>query len=90
MGVLRHRPRSWQDCVVWALGHWQLCFGYGIAQLLRRHPPDKVGAGGPEAAGAEGPPEPSSLPLLRCLRMERVSGRVPGSVLSPWSSMPVK
>ncbi|XP_059520696.1 ubiquitin-like modifier-activating enzyme 7 isoform X1 [Myotis daubentonii] len=42
VGVLRHRPRSWQDCVVWALGHWQLCFGYGIAQLLRRHPPDKV------------------------------------------------
>uniref|UniRef100_G1PII7 Ubiquitin like modifier activating enzyme 7 n=1 Tax=Myotis lucifugus TaxID=59463 RepID=G1PII7_MYOLU len=34
--------RSWQDCVVWALGHWQLCFGYGIARLLRRHPPDKV------------------------------------------------
>lgn len=26
MGVLRTRPQTWQDCVVWALGHWQLCF----------------------------------------------------------------
>uniref|UniRef100_A0A8C5L5P2 Ubiquitin-like modifier-activating enzyme 7 n=1 Tax=Jaculus jaculus TaxID=51337 RepID=A0A8C5L5P2_JACJA len=26
LGVLRVRPQTWQDCVVWALGHWQLCF----------------------------------------------------------------
>ncbi|KAM7064134.1 ubiquitin-like modifier-activating enzyme 7 isoform 1-T1 [Molossus nigricans] len=42
VGALRHRPQNWQDCVVWALGHWQLCFRYGIRQLLRRYPPDKV------------------------------------------------
>ncbi|XP_045386162.1 ubiquitin-like modifier-activating enzyme 7 isoform X3 [Lemur catta] len=42
LGVLRVRPQSWQDCVVWALGHWQLCFHHGIKQLLRRFPPDKV------------------------------------------------
>ncbi|XP_008155725.2 ubiquitin-like modifier-activating enzyme 7 [Eptesicus fuscus] len=42
VGVLQHRPRSWRDCVAWALGHWQLCFGYGITRLLRRHPPDEV------------------------------------------------
>lgn len=67
VGVLRHRPRSWRDCVAWALGHWQLCFGYGITRLLRRHPPDEVGGGcggggegGPEAAGTEGPPGPAA------------------------------
>lgn len=42
LGVLRVRPGTWQDCVVWALGQWQLCFHYGIIQLLRRFPPDKV------------------------------------------------
>ncbi|XP_005410280.1 PREDICTED: ubiquitin-like modifier-activating enzyme 7 isoform X2 [Chinchilla lanigera] len=41
-GVLRARPRTWQDCVVWALGHWQLRFCDDIVQLLRRFPPDKV------------------------------------------------
>ncbi|XP_066207217.1 ubiquitin-like modifier-activating enzyme 7 [Saccopteryx leptura] len=42
LGVLRQRPRTWQDCVLWALGHWQRCFRSGIMQLLRQHPPDKV------------------------------------------------
>ncbi|XP_008061368.1 ubiquitin-like modifier-activating enzyme 7 [Carlito syrichta] len=42
LGVLRARPQTWRDCVVWALGHWQLCFHYGIKQLLRRFPSDKV------------------------------------------------
>lgn len=42
LGVLRERPQTWQDCVVWALGQWQLCFHYSIKQLLRRFPPDKV------------------------------------------------
>lgn len=46
LGVLRQRPQTWQDCVVWALGHWQLRFRYGIMQLLRHHPPDKVGGEG--------------------------------------------
>ncbi|XP_029771909.1 ubiquitin-like modifier-activating enzyme 7 isoform X6 [Suricata suricatta] len=42
LGVLRERPQTWQDCVVWALGHWQLCFHNSIIQLLNRFPPDKV------------------------------------------------
>uniref|UniRef100_A0A8D1MK57 Ubiquitin-activating enzyme E1 C-terminal domain-containing protein n=1 Tax=Sus scrofa TaxID=9823 RepID=A0A8D1MK57_PIG len=42
LGVLRERPQTWRDCVVWALGHWQLRFHYGIEQLLRHFPPDKV------------------------------------------------
>ncbi|CAO2633600.1 Ubiquitin-like modifier-activating enzyme 7 [Lemmus lemmus] len=42
MGVLKMRPRTWQDCVVWALGHWQLCFHDGIVELLRLFPSDKV------------------------------------------------
>ncbi|XP_008569771.1 PREDICTED: ubiquitin-like modifier-activating enzyme 7 [Galeopterus variegatus] len=42
LGILRVRPQTWQDCVVWALGHWQRCFHYGIIQLLRHFPPDKV------------------------------------------------
>lgn len=46
LGALRERPETWQDCVVWARGHWQLCFHYGIMQLLRRFPPDKVGGQG--------------------------------------------
>ncbi|XP_032145763.1 ubiquitin-like modifier-activating enzyme 7 isoform X3 [Sapajus apella] len=41
-GVLRQRPQNWQDCVAWALGHWELCFHYGIKQLLRHLPPEKV------------------------------------------------
>ncbi|KAM5313937.1 ubiquitin-like modifier-activating enzyme 7 isoform 2-T2 [Glossophaga mutica] len=41
-GVLRRRPQNWQDCVLWALGHWQLCFRHGIERLLRHHPPDEV------------------------------------------------
>ncbi|XP_016005457.2 ubiquitin-like modifier-activating enzyme 7 isoform X2 [Rousettus aegyptiacus] len=35
LGALRSRPRTWRDCVMWALGHWQLSFHDGIAQLLR-------------------------------------------------------
>nr|XP_033720872.1 ubiquitin-like modifier-activating enzyme 7 isoform X2 [Tursiops truncatus] len=42
LGVLRQRPQTWRDCVLWALGQWQLCFHYGITQLLSRFPPDKV------------------------------------------------
>ncbi|XP_047420189.1 ubiquitin-like modifier-activating enzyme 7 isoform X2 [Sciurus carolinensis] len=42
LGVLRVHPQTWQDCVVWALGQWQLCFHYGIIQLLRHFPPDKM------------------------------------------------
>ncbi|XP_008701996.1 ubiquitin-like modifier-activating enzyme 7 [Ursus maritimus] len=42
LGVLRERPRTWQDCVAWALGHWQRRFHYDIKQLLSRFPPDKV------------------------------------------------
>ncbi|XP_051060609.1 ubiquitin-like modifier-activating enzyme 7 isoform X2 [Phodopus roborovskii] len=42
MGVLKMRPRTWQDCVVWALGHWQLCFHDGIVELLRHFPANKV------------------------------------------------
>lgn len=42
MGVLRTRPQTWQDCVVWALGHWQLCFHDNIVELLRKFPSDKV------------------------------------------------
>lgn len=40
LGALRSRPRTWRDCVMWALGHWQLSFHDGIAQLLR---PNEVG-----------------------------------------------
>lgn len=46
LGVLRVRPQTWQDCVVWALGQWQFCFHYGIIQLLKHFPPDKVGGKG--------------------------------------------
>ncbi|XP_026634742.1 ubiquitin-like modifier-activating enzyme 7 [Microtus ochrogaster] len=42
MGVLKVRPRTWQDCVVWALGHWQLCFHDSIIELLRLFPSEKV------------------------------------------------
>ncbi|XP_052043277.1 ubiquitin-like modifier-activating enzyme 7 isoform X5 [Apodemus sylvaticus] len=42
MGVLRTRPQTWRDCVVWALGHWQLCFRDSIVELLRNFPSDKV------------------------------------------------
>ncbi|XP_035886206.1 ubiquitin-like modifier-activating enzyme 7 isoform X2 [Phyllostomus discolor] len=42
VGVLRQRPRNWRDCVLWALGRWQLCFRHGIERLLRHHPPDEV------------------------------------------------
>nr|XP_048279406.1 ubiquitin-like modifier-activating enzyme 7 isoform X3 [Myodes glareolus] len=42
MGVLKMRPQVWQDCVVWALGHWQLCFHDGIVELLRLFPSDKA------------------------------------------------
>ncbi|XP_037706814.1 ubiquitin-like modifier-activating enzyme 7 [Choloepus didactylus] len=42
LGVLRMRPQSWQDCVLWALGHWHLCFHDSIMELLRCFPPEKV------------------------------------------------
>ncbi|XP_045847907.1 ubiquitin-like modifier-activating enzyme 7 isoform X3 [Meles meles] len=42
LGVLRQRAQTWKDCVVWALGHWQRRFHYGIRQLLSHFPPDKV------------------------------------------------
>ncbi|XP_045056058.2 ubiquitin-like modifier-activating enzyme 7 isoform X2 [Desmodus rotundus] len=42
VGVLRQRPQNWRDCVLWALGRWQLCFRHSIEQLLRHHPPDEV------------------------------------------------
>lgn len=43
LGELSERPQTWRDCVVWAYGHWQLCFHHGVKQLLRHFPPDKVG-----------------------------------------------
>nr|XP_034380921.1 ubiquitin-like modifier-activating enzyme 7 isoform X1 [Arvicanthis niloticus] len=46
MGVLRMRPRTWRNCVEWALGHWQLCFHDSIVELLRLFPSDKVLADG--------------------------------------------
>ncbi|KAM4821713.1 ubiquitin-like modifier-activating enzyme 7 isoform 2-T2 [Thomomys bottae] len=42
LGVQRVRPQTWEDCVVWALGHWQVCFHDEIIQLRRHFPPDKV------------------------------------------------
>ncbi|XP_076985390.1 ubiquitin-like modifier-activating enzyme 7 isoform X2 [Tamandua tetradactyla] len=42
LGVLRVRPQTWRDCVVWAFGHWHLCFHDSIMELLRRFPPEKV------------------------------------------------
>ncbi|KAM9185694.1 ubiquitin-like modifier-activating enzyme 7 [Dugong dugon] len=42
LGILRVRPQTWQDCVAWARGHWQLCFHDSIIQLLRCFPPEKV------------------------------------------------
>lgn len=42
LGVLKARPQNWEDCVVWAHGHWQLRFHYGIIQLLSHIPPDRV------------------------------------------------
>ncbi|XP_057562522.1 ubiquitin-like modifier-activating enzyme 7 isoform X2 [Hippopotamus amphibius kiboko] len=41
LGVLRERPQTWRDCVLWALGQWQLCFHDGITQLLRHFPSNK-------------------------------------------------
>lgn len=37
LGVLRERPRTWQDCVAWALGHWQRRFML-IHWLRAAHP----------------------------------------------------
>ncbi|KAM5293141.1 ubiquitin-like modifier-activating enzyme 7 [Ctenodactylus gundi] len=42
LGVLRARPQTWEDCVVWALGHWQLRFHDNIVQLLKHFPPERV------------------------------------------------
>lgn len=57
MGVLRTRPQTWQDCVVWALGHWQLCFHDSIVELLRHFPSDKVGS---QRLGSDGSRRPDS------------------------------
>ncbi|XP_007953546.1 ubiquitin-like modifier-activating enzyme 7 [Orycteropus afer afer] len=42
LDVLRVHPQTWQDCVVWARGQWQLCFHDSIMQLLKCFPPEKV------------------------------------------------
>ncbi|XP_058534750.1 ubiquitin-like modifier-activating enzyme 7 isoform X2 [Ochotona princeps] len=42
LGVLKARAQTWEDCVVWAHGHWQLRFHSSIIQLLKSFPPDKV------------------------------------------------
>ncbi|XP_042522012.1 ubiquitin-like modifier-activating enzyme 7 isoform X1 [Dipodomys spectabilis] len=42
LGILSVRPQTWQDCVVWALHQWQVCFHYDIIQLRTCFPPDKV------------------------------------------------
>ncbi|XP_068838031.1 ubiquitin-like modifier-activating enzyme 7 isoform X4 [Capricornis sumatraensis] len=58
-GVLTERPQTWRDCVLWALGHWQLRFHYGITQLLRTYPPDKVQEDGtPFWSGPKQCPQP--------------------------------
>lgn len=43
LGKLEQRPQTWQDCVVWACGHWHQRFHSDIQRLLRHFPPDKVG-----------------------------------------------
>ncbi|KAM6169491.1 ubiquitin-like modifier-activating enzyme 7 [Rhynchocyon petersi] len=42
LGTLGMPPKTWQDCVKWARGHWQLCFHDNIKQLLKCFPPEKV------------------------------------------------
>ncbi|XP_006892954.1 PREDICTED: ubiquitin-like modifier-activating enzyme 7 [Elephantulus edwardii] len=42
LGILRACPQTWQDCVKWARGHWQLCFHDNITQLLRTFPQEKM------------------------------------------------
>ncbi|XP_054549988.1 ubiquitin-like modifier-activating enzyme 7 isoform X2 [Talpa occidentalis] len=42
LGELKKRPQTWEDCVEWAFGHWQLCFHHHIRQLLKHFPPDEV------------------------------------------------
>ncbi|XP_060060629.1 ubiquitin-like modifier-activating enzyme 7 isoform X2 [Erinaceus europaeus] len=59
LGELSERPQTWRDCVVWAYGHWQLCFHHGVKQLLRHFPPDKVLEDGtPFWSGARWCPRP--------------------------------
>nr|XP_003409697.1 ubiquitin-like modifier-activating enzyme 7 isoform X1 [Loxodonta africana] len=59
LGVLRVRPQTWQDCVAWARGHWQLCFHDSITQLLKCFPPDKVLEDGtPFWSGSKQCPQP--------------------------------
>ncbi|XP_020771566.2 ubiquitin-like modifier-activating enzyme 7 [Odocoileus virginianus] len=58
-GVLTERPQTWRDCVLWALGHWQLRFHHGITQLLRTYPPDRVQEdGAPFWSGPKQCPQP--------------------------------
>lgn len=54
LGVLKARAQTWEDCVVWARGHWQLRFHSSIIQLLKSFPPDKVGDWSWEVEGSDG------------------------------------
>lgn len=40
--LVDERPRSFEDCVRWARGHWQDHFCNQIKQLLYNFPPDQV------------------------------------------------
>uniref|UniRef100_A0A8C1EYE4 E1 ubiquitin-activating enzyme n=1 Tax=Cyprinus carpio carpio TaxID=630221 RepID=A0A8C1EYE4_CYPCA len=40
--LVTDKPRSWEDCVVWARNHWQCQYNNNIRQLLHNFPPDQV------------------------------------------------
>ncbi|XP_023561800.1 ubiquitin-like modifier-activating enzyme 7 isoform X2 [Octodon degus] len=69
-GVLQVRPQSWQDCVVWALGHWKLRFYDDIVQLRRLFPPDKVLEDGtPFWSGPKRCPQPLKFDIMQDMHL---------------------
>ncbi|XP_021119388.1 ubiquitin-like modifier-activating enzyme 7 isoform X2 [Heterocephalus glaber] len=70
LGVLRVRPQTWRDCVMWALGHWQLCFHDDIIQLLSLLPPDKVHEDGtPFWSGPKRCPQPLKFDISQDMHL---------------------
>uniref|UniRef100_A0A8C2B3E0 E1 ubiquitin-activating enzyme n=1 Tax=Cyprinus carpio TaxID=7962 RepID=A0A8C2B3E0_CYPCA len=70
--LVTDKPRSWEDCVVWARNHWQCQYNNNIRQLLHNFPPDQVSSGAPFWSGPKRCPHPLEFSTNNDLHMDYI------------------
>uniref|UniRef100_A0A8C2B275 E1 ubiquitin-activating enzyme n=1 Tax=Cyprinus carpio TaxID=7962 RepID=A0A8C2B275_CYPCA len=71
--LVTDKPRSWEDCVVWARNHWQCQYNNNIRQLLHNFPPDQLtSSGAPFWSGPKRCPHPLEFSTNNDLHMDYI------------------